>query len=111
MEESIRLGKLADFFVPELFTRTDMAILYGDLGDIRQGLKMAGLALAVAESELSAYRGFPLIALAELHLNEGNFIEAEAALEQAQGEPMRDGNSLYDVRVLLAEGKIRPGPG
>jgi predicted ATPase/class 3 adenylate cyclase len=103
MEECRRLGKLSDFFVPELFTRADMASLYGGLGETSKGLKMAHQALAVAESELPAYRGGPLIALTELHLTEGNLVEAEAALEQAQGEPMRDGNALYDVQLLLTE--------
>jgi tetratricopeptide (TPR) repeat protein len=111
MEEGIRLAELADFSVLDLFTLADMATVYGGLGDTDNGLRMARQALAIAEAELARWQSFPLGALVELHLIEGDLIEAAAALERVQGDAIPEENAVFGMVSILTRSRLALGRG
>jgi tetratricopeptide (TPR) repeat protein len=110
-EEAIRLAELAGFSALKLFSLTDMATVYGGLGDASNGLKMARQALAITEKDVSRWIDFPLGALVELLLIEGKPVEAEAALQQVKGDALPEENAIFDIIVFLTRSRLALGRG
>jgi tetratricopeptide (TPR) repeat protein len=106
MEESIRLSELAGFAVPQAFTRADLALVYGSLGALEQGLEIANLALSVAETQVPLFRNYVLTRLAQLHLWYGRVAEAEAALRAVARKPSGEWIPLFFLEVVLANGEL-----
>jgi tetratricopeptide (TPR) repeat protein len=111
MEEGTRLGELADFSGINLFTLADMATVYGGLGDASNGLRMARQALAITDAEMPRWQSFPLGVLVELHLIEGDLIEAEAALERIQGDALPEENAVFGIASILTRSRFALGTG
>ncbi len=105
MDESLRLGEMTAYGGSELFTRADLAGLYGDLGGIERGLEIVRQVMTEIESFLD-YRSFILALLAQLHLLQSNLADAQAAVDLAKGDPNRKAYPLGEVFVLLADGKL-----
>jgi tetratricopeptide (TPR) repeat protein len=108
MEEVIRLGDQAEIIPVQVFSRAELAWAYGDLGAFEQGLELVRLALATADELLPAWRLFPVVVLASLHLRQGDLISAEATLEEARNIPRTEPNSalLADIWSALIEGEL-----
>jgi tetratricopeptide (TPR) repeat protein len=106
MQECLRLGDLANYLTPQVLTRTYLAAVYGSLGAIEQGLEMIHLALAVAETHMPIFRPYVLTKLAQLHVWQGRFDEAEAAVEQGKKEFNRAGAPILFQVIFLAEAEL-----
>jgi tetratricopeptide (TPR) repeat protein len=106
MQESIRLGELAKFVVPQAYTRADLAALYGDLGAVKLGMETARLALSFAETHIPPIRTHCLGVMAKLHLLEGNVTDAEVAVRAAHNVPAQDVWPDHFVPVPLADGEL-----
>jgi tetratricopeptide (TPR) repeat protein len=108
MEEVIHLGDQADLIPIQVFARAELAWAYSDLGAFEQAVELVRLALASAEELLPAWRLFPIVVMASLHLRQGDFPAAEAALEEAGNIPRTEPNSamLADIWSALIEGEL-----
>jgi tetratricopeptide (TPR) repeat protein len=106
MQESIRFGEMAHFVVPQVFTRADLADLYGDMGALNLGLETARLALSVAETQIPMARTHCLGVIARLHVLESNLSEAAATVHTAQQVPVQYIWPGYFVPVPLADGEL-----
>jgi tetratricopeptide (TPR) repeat protein len=103
MQECLRLSDLANYLIPQVITRTDLAAVYGSLGAVEQGLETVNLALTVAETHMPFLRVYVLTKLAQLHLRQGNLLEAEAAVDQGKKDSNREAAPIYFQFVILAE--------
>jgi tetratricopeptide (TPR) repeat protein len=99
MKKSIRLGEQSGFLSPQLYTRSQLAAVYGSLGAIKDGLKAAYLAKSVAEKEKPGFSSFVPATLAQLHLTRDNLAEAEAVLDTARSGTESEGFNVYSVFV------------
>lgn len=82
MREAVRLGHTA--FAPNLvFTRSDLARLYGDLGAPQLGLPLARESLELGRAQFPAMRFVATAALAHLQLLSGDLAAAQKTLEGA----------------------------
>lgn len=108
MEEVIHLGDQAEIIPVQVFSRAELGWAYGDLGAFEQGLELVRLALISAEELLPAWRLFPTVVIALLHLRRGDLTAAEAALEEAGNIPGPEPNSalLADILSALIEGEL-----
>jgi tetratricopeptide (TPR) repeat protein len=106
MEEGIRLSEQVGFLSPPITIRCDMARLYRSLGAVEQALKLARLALEVAESRLPALRIYALAVLVHLALAQGDIVEAEVLVEQLRTDPNRNGLGIYQVLIPLGETEL-----
>jgi ATP/maltotriose-dependent transcriptional regulator MalT len=106
MQESIHFGELANFVVPQAYTRADLAALYGDLGAVKLGLETARLALAAAEAHFSIVSRHCLGVIAKLHLLEGNVTDAEVAVRAAENAPDQDTWPGHFVPAPLADAEL-----
>jgi tetratricopeptide (TPR) repeat protein len=106
MQECLRLSELANYIIPQVTTRADLAAVYGGLGAIEQGLDIAHLALTIAEAQIPVMRPYILSKLAQLYLRQDNLSEAEAAVEQGKTDPNWEALPYYFQAVLLAEAEL-----
>jgi tetratricopeptide (TPR) repeat protein len=106
MQESVRLGELSKFVVPQAYTRADLAALYGELGAVKLGLETAQLALSFAETHIPILRAHCLGVMAKLHLLDGNLADAEAATRAAQDAPTQRVWPGYFVPAPLADAEL-----
>ena len=83
LQDGMSLAEQANFTAPQIMNPARLAWVYGALGDSERGFEMAHLALAKAD-EFGLIRGFVLVALARLHLYDGNLAKATATLEEAK---------------------------
>jgi class 3 adenylate cyclase/tetratricopeptide (TPR) repeat protein len=106
MQESIRLSELASFSVPQVYTRADLADLYGYLGAVKLGFETAQRALSVSETQMPMASSHCLGVIARLHLLEGDAVAAAAAVRAAQNVPARSIWPGFFVPVPLADGEL-----
>jgi tetratricopeptide (TPR) repeat protein len=106
MKNSICLGKKAGFVVPQIITRSDLALMYGDLGMLTQGLEIAQLALSIAKKKFPIFCIIPLGALARLHLRNGNFAKAEEAINAGKNDPSLETFPIEFIPIYLAEAEL-----
>jgi tetratricopeptide (TPR) repeat protein len=102
MEEGIRLSEVSSFYVPQILTQADLALVYGSLGAIEPGLEIAHRALAVAEAQMLLFRPYVLGVLAQLQLLNGNLAEAEVSVGQGITDPNREAWPIYFMPVHFA---------
>jgi tetratricopeptide (TPR) repeat protein len=106
MQECLHLSDLANYLTPQVLTRADLAAVYGSLGAIEQGLETVHLALTVAETHMPFLRVYVLTKLAQLHLRQGNLLEAEAAVDQGKKDLNREGAPIIFQIIILAEAEL-----
>jgi tetratricopeptide (TPR) repeat protein len=106
MQECLRLGDLANYLTPQVSVRADLAAVYGSLGAIEQGLEAAHLAMTVAETQMPVFRPYVLTKLAQLHLQQGQLSEAEAAVDQGKKDLNQEGAPILFKIILLAEAEL-----
>jgi predicted ATPase/class 3 adenylate cyclase len=86
MKDSIHYAEKAGFMVAQVYTRGDLALAYGRLGDVAAGLRIAEEARRVAVENNPLFETNALAHLARLHLMNGDIdAAAEAAASIRQG--------------------------
>ncbi len=105
MEDVIRLGELGGYPFPLTFTRADLALVYGGLGLIDQGLETARLALE-ADAQFPMFRVHILAVLAHLHLKQGQLAEAQAMIDQGHTDPKREGYPIWALFLPVVEAEL-----
>lgn len=84
MQDCLRLSELANYLIPQILTRADLAAVYGGLGAFEQGLETARQALTAAETQMPMFQPYALAIMARLYGRQGQFTEAEAAIERGK---------------------------
>jgi len=114
-QDAIPAAVQANFTGPQVFARINLALAYGYLGDVNQGLIYTELALAkTIELEQVQIQFFPVLVQAMLYLYNGDVAAAKAALPGSISEADLikadlKAYSLYiSIKSLvgLAEGKF-----
>lgn len=106
MEESIRLGELAGFLIPQTNTRAELAALYGELGAIERGLDTVRQSLSIAEAQNPVQTGPGLGVLARLQLLNGDRAAARISIETARNEPYQETWPVFFIPVAIAEAEL-----
>jgi hypothetical protein len=75
------------------------------LGLIEPGLALAHLALE-ADVQFPQMRIHILAVLAQLHLRQGQLAEAQALVDQARLDPLREGNQLWALYLPVVEAEL-----
>jgi tetratricopeptide (TPR) repeat protein len=94
MEQSIELSKQAGLAMPQVLTRSDLAVVYGSLGAMAEGLALAHQAVTTAMEQLPnlrAFQSYALLNLARLQLQAADLVAAEGTLQQAKQVRLGDG--------------------
>ena len=86
MESSIRLGIEAGFTTPQIYTRAELAMVYGSLGDIQHGIALAEQAAELAAAQFPTFQPPALAILATLHQMQGADAEATRLLQMAHAD-------------------------
>jgi ATP/maltotriose-dependent transcriptional regulator MalT len=105
MEDVVQLGQQGGYPFPLTYTRADLARVYGELGLIDQGLELAYLALET-DAQFPQFRVHILAVLAQLHLRQGRMAEAQALVDQARLDPLREGNHLWALYLPVVEAEL-----
>lgn len=105
MQECIRLAEEAGFVAPLLVTRSDLALVYGDLGQVDRGLELVRLALTAPSVHMHLWWNWAFIRMAELYLLKGDHSGAEAILTQIQRD-LGDHLALFTPLILSFEPKL-----
>ena len=100
MTECIDLGEQAGFVVPSVKIRSDLAMLYGTIGNVERGIEAARLSHKSAETRMAVWRALPLATIARLELLRGRIHDAERALEEMQIDLESD--YLANLLLLIA---------
>lgn len=106
MQECLRLSELANYLIPQVLTRSDLAVVYGSLGATERGLETARQALTTAETHMPFLQPYALAKMAQLHLRQGQLAEAEAAIKRGKKSPDQEIVPLYLQYVRLAEAEL-----
>ena len=80
MTDSIHNADKAGFIVAQVYTRADLALITGFLGDVNRGKQIANEALSVIVNNPLLFEPFALNHLARLHLMNGDTEAAAAAI-------------------------------
>ena len=102
-DESVHLGKQAGFVASQVLAGGYRAAMYGHLGDLDRGVELAQQAVAVAETQFPHFRCHPLGVLAQLHLLQGGFSEAEVLIKRGQADPYGAAHPAWNMQIRLAE--------
>lgn len=86
MKDSIRYAEKAGFMVAQAYTRADLAMVYGRLGDITRGLSIAKEAQSIAVNDQRLFEPYVLSQLARLHLMNSDAVAAGEAVEAMRAE-------------------------
>ena len=106
MEDSLHLSEVSGFIFPQVITRVDLALLYGELGAIERGMETVRMALAVAETKVPFVHGHAMATLAYLHLLNDNLTEAKAALDQSKESLALKGYPVFFMPVPITDSKL-----
>jgi class 3 adenylate cyclase/tetratricopeptide (TPR) repeat protein len=82
-EEAIALGERVGHTIALTFVPTVLALVYGEVGNVSRGLKLAHAALAHTRAKVPDWSSLPLITLAKLHLLNGDLAATEAVHQLA----------------------------
>ena len=77
MRDSVRLGDIAGFFMPQFYANADLAMVHGLLGAVEQGIQIAEKSLRVAEERMLHTASRFHAILARLFLRLGDLDRAE----------------------------------
>ncbi|MCB0223227.1 MAG: AAA family ATPase [Anaerolineae bacterium] len=105
-KKSIRQSEEGGYLVPPIVSRTELAAVYGSLGQINRGLELAHQALTIAREQVPLYQPFVLGTLAQLQLANNQIAAAQEALELSGQDPSRDAWPVYYVPVRVADGRL-----
>jgi tetratricopeptide (TPR) repeat protein len=112
MQESITLSERVGFIPPQATTRSDLALVYANLGDLDRANELLDIALRVVNEQQPISRPSVMGAKAELLLLAGELDEARSAAQGSQfdllPEPLRSGAS---IRVAILRGRIAAAEG
>ncbi len=105
MKEGIRVGANS-LKATQIFTRADLARLYGDLGAIAQGISLAERTLATADESYAPLRGWALGSLTHLYIVKGDLAAARTYL-QAEPTRMEDlNNPRFGIDLITAQAEL-----
>jgi len=103
MQDCLRLSELANYLIPQILTRADLAAVYGGLGAFEQGLEAVRQALTTAETQMPMFQPYALAKTAQLYGRQGQYTAAEAAIERGKIQSTR----AFDLPfVILAEAEL-----
>jgi tetratricopeptide (TPR) repeat protein len=114
MEESIRYADEAGFGNGIVEARCYLAELYGSLGAVERGMRLAREADAITSARFPMWRAISLSTLAHLHLYVGDLAAAEEAVQAAfahLGPDMAKVGSAAFVAPVAAEIALAQGDG
>ncbi len=110
MEAAIESGERVGHTVALIFIRSVLAQVYGAVGALARGLEAANAALARAREKMPGWSQLPLLALARLHLLNGDRPSATACREAAQAlaadVTLRQVGYAAPVWLMLTEGEL-----
>jgi tetratricopeptide (TPR) repeat protein len=105
LKDIIRLGQQGGYPFPLTYSRANLALVYGELGLIDQGLEMARLALE-ADGQFPQFRVHILAVLAQLHLKQGQMAKAQALVDQARLDPRREAHPIWALYLPVVEAEL-----
>jgi class 3 adenylate cyclase/tetratricopeptide (TPR) repeat protein len=105
MQECIRLAEEAGFVAPLLVTRCDLALVYGDLGAVDEGLDLVRLALTAPSVHMNLWWNWAFIRMAELYLLKGDLAGSAAILTQVQRD-LGEERALFTPLIMTFEPKL-----
>jgi DNA-binding SARP family transcriptional activator/predicted ATPase len=106
-EECIRLGGLAGFLPSQTYTRARLAMVYGDLGLLEQGIQLVEVVLTLAEThDFRVHSGLALGVLAHLYLLQGDLAQAETLIAQGKKDPFHETWAVLYLSVLSADAEL-----
>ena len=109
MEADIAVAESVHSLTPLIGTRADLALLYGEMGDVAHGMELATLARATAEDSLPILQSWPHAVQVMLALRGGDLDAARAytaTLEDYRTVQRRFGYMPFMwIRVGLAHGE------
>ncbi len=105
LKDIIRLGQQGGYPFPLTYSRANLALVYGELGLIDQGLEMARLALE-ADGQFPQFRVHILAVLAQLHLKQGQMAKAQALVDQACLDPRREAHPIWALYLPVVEAEL-----
>jgi tetratricopeptide (TPR) repeat protein len=83
LEKAIALGEQAGFAIPLIMGPSIQGLIYGEIGQVEQGIKLAQKALHNAE-QLPSWQIWPLAILAQLYVAKQDGARAEQYIQQAR---------------------------
>ena len=111
MEESIHLGEMAGFIIPQGATRSELALLYANLGKTKEALELMDLAWASVR-KLGSFLGSYCAGLeAQVHLLGGDLDAAEGALVGYDSSLMGRPKWIFHIPVFQACAGLNLGRG
>ena len=105
LEDIVQIGQQGGYPFPLTYSRADLALIYGALGLIDRGLETAHLALE-ADAQFPQFRVHILAVLAQLHLKQGQLAEAQAMVDQARLDPLRERHPVWALFLPVVEAEL-----
>jgi tetratricopeptide (TPR) repeat protein len=107
LSEAERLAELSGFGVPQVLARSDLAMLYAELGDVERGAAVAQRAITFAETKGEMLLPYALGALAQIQIQRHHLDEVATLLGRAEAHLAEYSELVYhapafQARVLLA---------
>ncbi len=108
LERSVRAGEEVNLHVSLVIPRSELACVYGYLGAVDHGIKLAQASLTVAETHLPLWRISPISSLARLYVMKGDVEKAEETIRDAKRCLSEEYFSLPHVYIgtCLAEAEL-----
>ena len=106
MRECVRFAEQSGFSIPQVQICSELASLYGAMGDVTQGIERAKTAHTVAIERLPHFESKPCAALARLYVLKGDLVQAEANLKKGYATLKDDFAQQVANQLPLAEIEI-----
>lgn len=106
ISECIHFAEQSGFSVPLVKVRSELALLYGALGKVRQGIELAEQARAFALEHLPDFECKACVTLARLYTLSGDLVQAEANLKRASATLKEDFPQQVVDQLPVAEMEI-----
>ncbi len=100
MEEAIELAEQSDNLAVLVGTCADLGWVYGCLGDIDYGLKLAYRAASIAATRVPVLQVWPLAVQIRLHLLQGNLAAAESLAQTSYQEALAGHNTILAPMLM-----------
>lgn len=110
MNDAIALGGPV-FAAPLIFTRGDLARLYGEFGQVARGIPLAEQSLATVMARFPNMSNLSAGTLAHLHLLHGDVAAASTLLEHEPTEVQHLGNPRFGTFLLVAQVELAVAAG
>ena len=86
MKNSSSYAEKAGFIVAEIYPRADLALVYGNLGNISEGLRIVNEAQTIAENKQPLFKPYVLLHFSHLQLMSGDTQAAEEAISALRAD-------------------------